>query len=285
VLKNTGVSLADLYKWNTDINADCTGLWAKVYICVAGPGATTTTPGGSTPTDDPSVPSPTQEGAIADCEKWYFVEAGTTCSDVLREFGLTIAQFYGWNEGVKGDCTGMWSKVYVCVAGPGATTTTTTTTTPGGSTPTDDPSIPSPTQEGSIADCDKWYFVESGTTCRDILNEFGLTIAQFYGWNEGVKNDCTGMWSKVYVCVAGPGGSPTDPDPPTTTTDPSIPSPTQEGSITDCEQWYFVESGTTCSSILSQFHLTIAEFYQLNKGVKDDCTGMWAKVYVCVKGP
>lgn len=35
---------------------------------------------------------------------------------------------------------------------------------------------------------------EYGPTCEYILEEYGLTIAQFYEWNPSVGPDCGGMW-------------------------------------------------------------------------------------------
>lgn len=93
---------------------------------------------------------------VGDCDKFHFVAKGQTCSDVLKQYSLSLPQFYAWNKGVGSDCAGMWAQVYVCVHAqsgtiPTTTTTTTTTTTGNGIT------TPTPTQPGMVDNCNKFY--------------------------------------------------------------------------------------------------------------------------------
>lgn len=63
---------------------------------------------------------------VVGCTKFYFVTTTETCNDVLTNNGLTVAQLFALNAGVKADCSGLWLGVYLCVAGPVSSSTATT---------------------------------------------------------------------------------------------------------------------------------------------------------------
>ncbi|KAL8351485.1 hypothetical protein RB598_006322 [Gaeumannomyces tritici] len=283
VLSKNGLTIAQLFAWNSAVKSDCTGMWAEVYVCVGvvggspvtTPGPTTTKPGNSITT-----PTPTQPGMVNNCNKFFFVNSGESCSNVLSKNGVTIAQLFAWNSGVNSDCSGMWGNVYVCVGilgqQPPATTTTTTTKPPGNGIAT-----PTPTQPGMVNNCNKFFLVNSGESCSNVLSKNGITIAQLFAWNSGVKSDCSGMWGNVYVCVGIIGQQP-----PTTTKPPgngiATPTPTQPGMVNNCDKFYFVPTGEACSSVLSKNGISLTQFSAWNSGVKSDCSGMWGNVYQCV---
>jgi LysM repeat protein len=247
--------------------------------------ATSTTTSTTSPTGI-VTPSPLQPpGVVAGCNKFHFVETGTTCKAILSQYSITEAQLYAWNSGVNADCSGLWSNVYVCVGviGGGATSTTSSrisTTISGGI------STPTPTQPGMINSCNKFHFVETGTTCKAILSQYSITEAQLYAWNSGVNADCSGLWSNVYVCVGviGGGATSTTSSRISTTVSGGIstPTPTQPGMINSCDKFHFVTTGTSCNAILSQYSLSLPQFYAWNSGINADCSGLWAEVYVCV---
>ncbi|CRG89537.1 LysM domain protein [Talaromyces islandicus] len=61
------------------------------------------------------------------------------------------------------------------------------------------------------------------------------------------------------------------------------PSPTQPGLISTCDAYYFVESGVSCSGIVSEFgNFTLSQFYDWNPAVKSDCSNLLAGYYVCI---
>ncbi|TPX16953.1 uncharacterized protein E0L32_003515 [Thyridium curvatum] len=287
------IQLSWLYRWNPSLANGCNVIAGTSYCVEENWGVppvdpTTTTSTTTTPTSTGIVtPTPTQPPEIvAGCTKLHFVSKGTSCSSILSQYGITVAQFYAWNSGVGADCSGMWAEVYVCVAGPGFEPTTTTgpgpTTTGGNGIVT-----PSPTQPPSITpNCNKFYFVNPGTSCSAVLSQNGITIAQLYAWNEGVGADCSGLWASVYVCVGviGGGGSPTTTSKPTTTSGNGIttPTPTQPGMTANCDKFHFVAQGQSCASVLAQYSLPLATFYSWNTGVGSQCENMWANVYVCV---
>lgn len=90
---------------------------------------------------------------------------------------------------------------------PGSSTTTpittpttaspSTTTTPGNGIAT-----PTPIQPGMVGNCDAFHFVTEVQGCNDVLTRNGITLAQLFAWNPAVRNDCSGMWANVYVCVS-----------------------------------------------------------------------------------
>lgn len=172
-----------------------------------------------------------------------------------------------------------------CVEGPNPpvvtpTTTTSTTAEPTTTAPGNGITTPSPIQEGMVNNCNKFFFVEKGTSCSTVLSTNGLTIAQLYAMNPGIGSDCTGMWAQVYVCISTVGGSPTTTAKPTTTSPGNgitTPSPIQEGMVGNCDAFYFVKKGTSCSTVLSTNHITLDQLYKWNPGVGQDCTGLWGK--------
>jgi LysM repeat protein len=131
------------------------------------------------------------------CNEFYFVESGDTCYDIAAENGIPLGTFYAWNEAVKTDCSGLQAEVYVCVGVGSRPTTTTTAPT---STATVFPT-PTPIQDGMVANCGKFYFVQPGDGCWDLAAEEGIALGDFYAWNPAVKDDCSGLQAEVYVCV------------------------------------------------------------------------------------
>ncbi|KAF3210312.1 hypothetical protein TWF679_006807 [Orbilia oligospora] len=249
--KRPGVTLADLYKWNPAIGSDCSGLWAQTW-------------------------------------------ANDGCSAIASQAGIPIAKLYEWNPALNGDCTGLWADVYVCIgtttytATLTTTTKSTTTTTRTTTTSNNGVATPSPIQDGMTKNCNKFYFVKSGDGCSPIASQFGVTLANFYAWNPAVKNDCSGLWANVYVCVGLIGSTPT----PTTTTKTTTkatttsgivtPTPTQSGMVKNCKKFHFVQTGQTCETIQRQYSVTLAQLFQWNSAIGSTCTGMWAQTYLCV---
>ncbi|KXG49682.1 Peptidoglycan-binding Lysin subgroup [Penicillium griseofulvum] len=140
-------------------------------------------------------------------------------------------------------------------------------------------------------DCDYWannvqigdtsytqyYLVQNGDTCYNIQNRYmNFTLAQFYSWNPAISG-CKGLVEGDYVCVGAKGSS--------------IPSssssafPTQSGVTSKCNKWHYVSGNDTCSSILSEFGLTAAQFYSLNPATGANCSALWRKTEACVGVP
>ncbi|KAL2757501.1 carbohydrate-binding module family 50 protein [Sodiomyces alcalophilus JCM 7366] len=236
------------------------------------------------------TPTPTQQGMVADCDDFYFVQKDDGCADIAAAHGISLSDFYSWNPAAGPDCAGLWANVYVCVGIIGSnipsstfsTITTTTTTTPGNGI-----STPTPTQPGMVSNCNEFDFVEPGTGCADIALRNGISRTQFNAWNPSVGTDCAGLWANVYVCVGIIGSTPT----PTSSSDASTttpgngittPTPIRAGMTTDCDTFYFVRPGDGCVDIAIEHGISTAQFYEWNPAAGADCQGLWADTYVCV---
>lgn len=68
----------------------------------------------------------------------------------------------------------------------------------------------------------------------------------------------------------------------TTTTGMTTPTPTQAGMVSGCTKFHKVADGDQCSTIASDYGITLDNFYDLNPGVGDSCGSLWLDYYVCV---
>lgn len=107
------ITEAELLAWNPWLASDCnTELYANITgndmraVCIGiDTNATTTTSSTS------AAPTPTDTGF--GCQEYYTVVSGNTCSGILTEFGITLAQFYAWNP------NGMFNPSYLSYIDPG----------------------------------------------------------------------------------------------------------------------------------------------------------------------
>lgn len=239
-----------------------------------------------------NIPSPVQPGIIGTCTFFYKAVKGDTCEKIVNKYRtFTAEDFISWNPAVDEDCSGLWAETYYCVAIPGTPTsplppdpTTTITSVP----------KPSPTQEGLIESCTIFYKAVKGDTCAAIVKEYGtFTLGQFISWNPAVERDCTGLWAQTYYCVGVPGTPTTRPPVPaptstkaTTTTagnGVATPKPTQPDMLKSCASFYFVKNGDTCQQIAARHGISEDRFRLWNPSVGQDCRGLWANAYVCVR--
>jgi hypothetical protein len=152
-----GITNQELVLWNPSLNPNpetfpssfnytCT-LATSASYCV-GLAYSTATATATTP------PSPRASGEISDCTDWFTLTGAQTCSDVLSNTGLTIAEFYEMNPSVNADCSGMDFGTYYCYSSPSvvivtnssSTSVSATTTSSSAPTATTGPNgIPTPT--------------------------------------------------------------------------------------------------------------------------------------------
>ncbi|KAF3389261.1 LysM domain-containing protein [Penicillium rolfsii] len=263
---------ADFIAWNPAVGSDCSGIWAKTYYCVGVPGTPTGNPSTTTPTGGPS---PTQDGIISTCSRFYQAVAGDTCDKIAAKYGtFSTADFIAWNPAVGEFCSGLQVGYYYCVGIPSTPTTTTT------------PTGPAPTQTGIISTCNRYHKAVDGDSCAGIVKQYGtFTLDQFLAWNSAVGADCGGLWLGYYYCIGVPGTA-TKPTTTTTTTTTagctSAPTPTQPGAVCACKQWHKVVSGNTCDTIQKQYGITAANFNMWNPQVGTNCASLWLGYYVCV---
>ncbi|ETS76495.1 hypothetical protein PFICI_11882 [Pestalotiopsis fici W106-1] len=127
-------------------------------------------------------PAATVSGTTAECEQWYVVQSGDTCSTIDAQYGITLEEFRAWNTYVDSACDNIWPDYAYCVDGPAlsatstAAATSTTTTSTGVVTPT-------PTQAGMVSGCTEFYEAQTGDGCYDIATSYGITLDEFIEWN------------------------------------------------------------------------------------------------------
>ncbi|KAL0938065.1 LysM domain-containing protein-like protein 5 [Colletotrichum truncatum] len=238
-------------------------------VTTSTPPTTTSTP--TNPGNGVITPEPAQPGMVDNCNRFYQVQNGDTCSTIASKAGVSISQLTTWNTQIGGAaCTGLWAGYNICTGVIGGSPTQ-----PG---PTINPT-PQPVQDGMVDNCNRFHQVQSGDTCAVIASKAGVTVAQLAEWNKGIGGTaCTGMWAGYYLCTGVAGGSPTQPGP---TTNPT-PQPIQDGMVNNCNRWHLVKSGDTCGTIASQTGVTVSQLADWNKGIGGTaCTGMWAGYYLC----
>lgn len=217
--------------------------------------------------------SPQQTGIPSSCQNYYQAQADDTCATVLEEYSyITEEQFLSWNPALGGDCNGLWSGYYYCVADFSDDLPMPPTVT----------ASASPTATGTVSTCTAWYMAVGGDDCAAIATFFGtFSEADFISWNPSVWSTCENIQDDTYYCVAIPGTATTRSEALTTTEFPSL--PTQTGLATDCAEYWLVSSSDTCDSIISAVtDLNATDFYSWNPALGTDCGGLTSGYYVCV---
>ncbi|OAA37699.1 Peptidoglycan-binding lysin domain protein [Cordyceps fumosorosea ARSEF 2679] len=190
-------------------------------------------------------PAPRAAGEIVNCTSWALVHDFDTFASAMGLYNLDIETFHKMKPTVQSDCAGLAAGTFYCMSiWPGGGLDPAlleddgedfnTTTTLASSTASH-PSTPSPVQTGIVSGCNKFYKVAPGDGCYDIAHAVAIDPDDFYSWNPAVRNDCTGLQAKVYVCVGADTATLTMP---TTTMmsglSPGAPTPTQDGMVNDC---------------------------------------------------
>lgn len=231
-------------------------------------------------------------------------EAGETCDDMSASWGISVEEFTKLNPGVT--CPDLQAGKSYCVVGeytddggqttlpPSPTTMSAPSTTPPTTPPTTirtstitstttapDPGN-SPAMPGIVANCDRFYKVQSGDGCDSIAQKNGITSAQFKSWNKEINASCSNLWLDYYVCVHVPGAT----TPPTTTTGPSPSnSPLMPGVVGNCNRFYKVHSGDSCDSIAQKSGITPTQLKSWNAEINASCSNLWLDYYICIGVP
>jgi hypothetical protein len=201
---------------------------------------------------------------VDNCNRFYKVKNGDTCTTIAAAAGVTIAQLATWNKEIGGTaCTGIWADYNICTGVIGGTPTD-----PGNGITT-----PTPVQPGMVTNCNRFYKVKNGDTCATIASAAGVTVAQLATWNTQIGGTaCTGIWVDYNICTGIIGG--TAPNP--------TPQPIQTGMIANCKKFHLVKTGENCEAITKLYGITLANFIKWNPAAGSSCTGLWANTYACV---
>lgn len=235
---------------------------------------TTTAPGNGIET-----PQPVQPGIVDNCDAFYFVPKDAGCQAIADANGITLAQFLAWNPQAGSNCNGLWAEAYACVSIIGHTPTTTTAPQPTSTKPPNGITTPTPTQPNMVDNCDAFYFVPKNEICTTIAQKNGITLAQFQAWNPQVGTTCNGLWAEAYACVSIIGHTPTVPAPPNSV---QTPTPIQNGMVTNCKTFHFVQDNQTCAVIAALYKISVSDFVKWNPAAGSDCKGLWSQTYACV---
>ncbi|KAI8231929.1 LysM domain-containing protein [Colletotrichum sp. SAR 10_86] len=134
--------------------------------------------------------------------------------------------------------------------------------------------------------------------------KFGISLTDFVFLNPAINENCTNLYAEESYCVQAVGDSlgnvsdtacafqkgfrycgqwydalkPSEPDEEIDPMDSAYPG--RDGTIETCTEIVDVDEDgyPSCQDILSDYELTIAEFYAWNPSVGADCSGMWADI-------
>ncbi|TID07466.1 LysM domain-containing protein [Colletotrichum higginsianum] len=282
IAQKNSIRTADVVSWN-GLNSGCTNLWLDTYACVGLVGGNPAPPATTTKTAGNGVqtPEPVHNGIVGNCNKFYMVKSGDSCASIAQKNSIRTADVVSWN-GLNSGCTNLWLDTYACVGLVGGSPTvpqTTTTTKAGNGIQT-----PQPVHTGIASNCNKFYMVKSGDSCASIAQKNSIRTADVVSWN-GLNSGCTNLWLDTYACIGVVGGSPTVPQPATTTKAGNgiqTPQPTQPGIAANCDKFHFVSDGDTCAKIASANGISAAQFAQWN-GLNSGCSNLWGSAYACVR--
>ncbi|KAJ4424542.1 hypothetical protein N0V82_000866 [Gnomoniopsis sp. IMI 355080] len=291
-----GMTEAQFEEWNpsTALLGDC-ALIEGLYYCVevnfqalTTSASTVTITTTSSTTNGIVTPTPVQTGMVSNCDDFYLVQGGDSCSAIAIAFDISLDTFYAWNPAVGDTCTSLDLGDWVCIGLQGSAPTQTITTKPATTTPASNfISTPTPVQAGMVSDCDEFYLVQSGDSCSVVASDFDISLMDFYTWNPAVGDTCAGLELGVFVCIGLQGSAPTQTitvEPTTTSSGNGImtPTPYQTGMTTDCDEFYLVTSGDSCSVIASAYGISLTDFYDWNPAVGTTCAYLNLDDYVCV---
>lgn len=108
-----------------------------------------------------------------------------------------------------------------------------------------------------------------------------MTVGDLVTWNPGAKADCTNLWGDTWQCVGIIGGV-SLPKPTKVTNGIETPAPLHGPTIPDCSRFAYVPEGSDCATLVRSNNITLGLLVEWNPLVKAECTGLWAKTWVCV---
>ncbi|EPS45282.1 hypothetical protein H072_745 [Dactylellina haptotyla CBS 200.50] len=267
----------------------CPGMTRMVFTvppCPTTTSTTTTITSTSvtiTTTTGVATPSPVQAGINAQCNNWAFVRTTDTCASLVSRYspssGIGLGNLLLWNPALKNDCSGLQSGFFVCIG----------------------IKHPDPVTSGQPRDCNSWAFVRTTDTCSSLVSRYnpssGITQSNLIKWNPTLNNDCSGLVSGFFLCIAVDATSRTTTTTTTrtttratttraTTTSRATPSPTTPGQPRDCNRWAFVRETDTVGSLVSRYRassgITSSNLLKWNPTIQYDDLSVVAGFYVCI---
>ncbi|SPO07097.1 uncharacterized protein DNG_09791 [Cephalotrichum gorgonifer] len=292
-----GITLEDFVFLNPSINHNCTNLLADENYCVRPVGDINTYPGRAgaedvltaIPTTIPFTPFTTALESMATTNGAELqddtVIEGTSfasqCEFAAAVYGVDIKDFVTWNAGLADPGTAKCvfssearycAKLYPSVSGEDEDM---------------DPGHEYPIRDGAIASCIEWADVSDDYDCETLLEDYDLTIDQFYEYNPGVGVDCSNLWQDDESSTDG-NTEATSGAPPTgtatgTSPSPTPPAPIHAGQPSSCNAWHVVKNNDACDAVEDQYGLSHEQFLKWNPEVSADCVvNFWVGYAYCV---
>ncbi|KAL1838070.1 hypothetical protein VTJ49DRAFT_3090 [Mycothermus thermophilus] len=262
VLSENDITLAQFYEWNPSVGPNCASLWAEVYVCVS---TIDHTPTPVDPGNGITTPAPLQRDVVSNCDAFYLVPVGESCDLVASKNGISVADLQRFNPSLTSDCNAnLWAEAYACVSIIGHTPTP---VDPGNGVET-----PSPIQDGMTKNCKTFHFVD-GQTCYSILENYQISLADFYEWNPAVGVDCRGINS----LILGLGALQLA----TAKEKPGM--PVLPGTHPQCVEWYDYNGFATCRIVVKYHYITEEQFRRYNPSIGEGCTNLQEGYSYCVE--
>lgn len=96
------------------VGANCQNLWVGYAYCVQGPPSSTSA-GSPTSTAAAGPGAPTQSGIASNCDEYYTIASGDSCTKIEGQFNDTFTELYGWNPAIGDNCQSLWVGYAICV--------------------------------------------------------------------------------------------------------------------------------------------------------------------------
>lgn len=249
------------------------------------------------------------------------MQTGDYCNLLVLRFGISLSDFTFLNPDINPNCTNLFAQESYCVEpvgdinsypGYGGVTPLGNLTGTAGSFSSFSAATYIPTlfagynrtlANGTVTTCSDYLngadYQEdlTGTfyasNCQLAASVYGITVANLVVWNPSLDSNASSCAfdATAWYC-AGYGGDypdlandtvPDDGNATATTTVASPPGPTQSGEPADCNSWYVAQADDTCTTVATEYGITVAQFLAWNPAVSSDCsTGFWADEAYCV---
>ncbi|KAG9668275.1 hypothetical protein KCU99_g6485, partial [Aureobasidium melanogenum] len=293
VAEEYAITTDQLLSWNPSLSSDLgnCSLQSGYSYCVQTTSATVDpSRNDCTPINATTI----MNGTSLNCDCFILLsstyQSSYGCSEIESDYSVTDSDLLQWNTWLGSSCeTNLYANlddggfrplcVGVNASQPVGTivssasgTLSPTEVTTGGTTAT---ISMGPTASGEVQGCLEYHTIVKGDTCYSIEVTYGISLAQLYAWNPSIGSDCSNLWLGSAYCVQGPAAT-------ATTSAAAAPAPTQSGIATNCNEYYVVADGDSCSKIETQYSVSFAQLYKWNPAIGDDCQALWPTYAICV---
>ncbi|KAK0669897.1 hypothetical protein QBC41DRAFT_302021 [Cercophora samala] len=117
IMKEFGMTKAQLLAWNPFINPSCRNLgdWRGWFLCASSPSGTVPVREGDAVTTDAPLPTNHHPDSNKHCGQWYVVQPDEYCQMISLKFSISVDDFYFLNPNLDKNCTNLWKDTAYCV--------------------------------------------------------------------------------------------------------------------------------------------------------------------------